>query len=115
MELVVRQLDNLGDDAITVCLAKGRIVEAVEHNRSLRRQCKAVGLNLGQDGGDGGGVEDPPTLRNGVGDDPHVGRRVGQPVGVAPADEKGRSVFSRPWKDRGKGQVSREDGFRVQL
>jgi len=103
----IRQLDNLGDDAIAVCLAKGRIVEAVEDNWSLSRQCEAIGLNLRQDSGDGGGVKNPPALRDGVGDDPHVGRRVGQPVGVAAADEEGGRVFCRLGKDGGKGQVSR--------
>ncbi len=115
MKLAIRQLNNLGDDAVAVCLAKGRIVEAVENNWSLSGQGEAVGLNLRQDSGDGGGVEYPPALRDGVGDDPHVGRRVGQPGGVAAADEEGRRIFCRLGKDGGKDQVSREDRFRVQL
>ncbi len=89
MELVISQLNNLRDDAVTVRLAKGRIVEAVENNWSLSGQSEAVGLNLKQNSGDGGGVEDPPALGDGVGDDPHVGCRFGQPVGVAAADEEG--------------------------
>ncbi len=35
MKLVIRQLNNLGDDAVAVCLAKGRIVERLEPQRAV--------------------------------------------------------------------------------
>ncbi len=59
------ELDDLRNHAVAVSLAEGRVVEAVDDNWRLSRQCEAVGLNLGKSSGDGVGVEDPAALCDG--------------------------------------------------
>jgi hypothetical protein len=83
------EFDNLRNHTVAIGLTEGRIVKAVDDHRCLSRQREAVGLNLRKSRGDGGGVEHPAALGDGVRDNSDVGGRVGQPVRVAAANEEG--------------------------
>ncbi|MFN9942342.1 MAG: hypothetical protein ACK56I_23005, partial [bacterium] len=89
---IVVQLCNLGNDAITVRLAKRGVIQAVEYDWSLWWKRETVCFNLWESCCHRRSVEDPSSFRHGVRDQADRRGRVREPVGIAAADEERRSL-----------------------
>jgi hypothetical protein len=81
MVFVVRLvLGDGGQVPVLIRAAEAAVVKAVNYHWRIRGESGAVGLHLREDDGDRGGGEDPTPLRDGVGQYPEGGRRIGELV-----------------------------------
>ncbi len=85
-------------------MTEERVIQTVDNHRGLWREGQTVRLDLGKDRGHRGGVQNPAPFRDCV--DADVGRRVGQPVRVAAADEESRSPAAPLGQGTGQNQLA---------
>jgi hypothetical protein len=93
VEVAILQFVDGRDLTVRIGAAKTHIIKTVYHDRSVSRKAGAAIIHLRKDAGDRVSGKDPPAGGDGLRDDAESGSGVGESVGVARADEQGRSIL----------------------
>ncbi len=107
VEGAVLLLAYCGELPVRVGAAETGIIQTINHDWRLSWEAGAIGGHLRQDLGDSIGSEDPPACDDSLHYDPEGGNVVGEPVGVAGADDQGRHTVGGPHR----GLVKQESNF----